>query len=36
MVEEKPLNLTKLSDFFNNEFLSDITLINPLTHASYK
>ena len=37
MVEEhKELNINRLSDFFNNPVLSDITIINALTHANYK
>ena len=32
----KPHTENKLADFFNNETLSDIVLVNPLTHASYK
>jgi len=26
----------KLADFFNNETLSDITIVNPNTNAQYK
>ena len=34
--EKKQHNESRLSDFYNNETLSDITIINPLTNATYK
>ena len=34
--EEKKHKEKKLSDFYNNEILSDIVIVNPLTNASYK
>ena len=34
--EEKKKKKKKLSDFYNNETLSDIVIVNPLTNASYK
>ena len=37
MAEEvKEHNEARLADFYNNETLSDIALVNPLTNASYK
>jgi hypothetical protein len=34
--QKKQHNEAKLADFYNNETLSDIVIVNPLTHASYK
>lgn len=30
------LNKSSISDFFNNDTLSDITVVNPQTGAQYK
>ena len=33
---KKKLTLTNISDFLNNEVLSDVTVVNPTTGAKYK
>ena len=33
---KKKLNLSGFADFFNNETLSDISVVNPQTGAQYK